>query len=72
MVQPTPLHYVNGGEPTVKECANCGVLLGDYRALARTNAGIKFFCKLEPSDDPSNACYTQWARKNPRLIRRIH
>lgn len=72
MVQPTPLHYVNGGEPSVTQCAECGVLLGDHRAVAQTNAGTKFFCKLEQGDDPEGSCFNQWSRKNPRLLRRFH
>ena len=63
--------YLNGDE-TVVACANCDTLLGNERAISHTNAGVKYFCKLEDENDPQASCYNQWARKNPRLIRRFH
>lgn len=65
MVQPTPLHHVNGGEPALGvQCANCSTWLGAERAVAHTHAGPKFFCKMEPGDNPQDSCYLQWKLKH--------
>jgi len=64
MVQPTPLHHVNGGNPELGvQCANCGAWLGDERAVASTANGARFFCKMEPGDKPEDSCYLQWRMK---------
>ena len=55
------LHHVNGGEPEVGvQCAFCQTLLGNERAVANTPGGVKFFCKMEPGDQPENSCFLQW------------
>lgn len=63
MVQPTPLHYVNGGAPQIIQCGHCGTVLGNERAVASTPGGTKFFCKMEPEDNPNDSCYLQWKRR---------
>lgn len=57
-----PLRHVNGGEPHVTKCANCGTPLGNERAVASTPGGPRFFCKHEPGDAPEYSCYLQWQR----------
>lgn len=64
MVQPTPLHYVNGGEPLAITCTNCGTMLGEERAVASTPSGAKFFCKMEHGDKVEDSCYLQWRRRH--------
>lgn len=66
MVQLTPLFHVNGGEPKPEgvQCAHCGTWLGSERAIANTPGGPRFFCKMEPEDNPQDSCYLQW-----RLLR---
>lgn len=54
------LRHVNGG---VIQCANCLAYLGNQRAIATTEHGVKFFCKMEPDDQPTESCYLQWRRK---------
>jgi hypothetical protein len=41
MVQPTPLHYVNRGEPGQTRSFNCGNILGSERCSANTSQGPK-------------------------------
>lgn len=60
MVQPTPLHYVNGGEPQVIACANCNAPLGDERAVAHTPGGVKFFCKMGEDEKVEDSCFLRW------------
>lgn len=64
MVNPTPLYRVNGksegDETDAVQCYNCGAWLGHERAVAHTPAGPKFFCKMDPGDDPQYSCYLQW------------
>lgn len=66
MATVTPLHHVNGGdrreadETDAKQCANCGTWLGNERAVANTPGGVKFFCKMEPGDNPADSCFLQW------------
>lgn len=55
----TPLHQVNGGTIT---CQQCGMELGDERAVANTPFGPRFFCKMENGDNPEYSCYTVWRR----------
>jgi hypothetical protein len=62
MVQPTPLHYVNGGEPLQISCANCGTVLGNERCVTSTPGGPKFFCKADP-EQTEDSCFNQWRRK---------
>lgn len=65
MVQPTPLHHVNGGAPLGGyQCTNCGTNLGNERAVASTPSGAKFFCKQESGDNPQDSCYLQWRRRH--------
>lgn len=61
MVQPTPLYHVNGGQPAIITCANCGAQLhdGNDRACANTPGGPRFFCKADP-EHPQDSCYLQW------------
>jgi hypothetical protein len=60
MVQATPLHHVNGGAQQPLQCAHCQTYLGNERAVANTPGGVKFFCKMEPGDNPQDSCYLQW------------
>ncbi len=64
MVQPTPLHHVNGGDKnTGVQCSNCNTWLGNDRVVASSPHGTKFFCKQEPGDNPHDSCYLQWRRR---------
>lgn len=54
------LRQVNGG---VIQCANCLAYLGNERAVSSTPQGVRFFCKMEPDDQPTESCYLQWRRK---------
>ncbi len=67
MVQPVPLHHVNGGHreaPLEICCSNCGTTLGNERAVASSPTGTKYFCKQEPGDNPHDSCYLQWRRRH--------
>lgn len=64
MVQATPLHHVNGGQPMAIQCANCNTFLGNERAIANTPGGVKFFCKMESDDKPEDSCYLQWKMRH--------
>jgi hypothetical protein len=65
MVQPTPLHYVNRGEPGQTRCFNCGNILGSERCAANTSQGPKWFCRHE-GDDPFDSCYNIWQMRQPK------
>jgi hypothetical protein len=65
MVQPTPLHYVNRGEPGQTRCFNCGNILGSERCAANTAQGPKWFCRHE-GDDPFDSCYNIWQMRQPK------
>ena len=65
MVQPTPLHYVNRGEPGQMRCFNCGNILGSERCAANTAQGPKWFCRHE-GDDPFDSCYNIWQMRQPK------
>lgn len=56
------LPFMNGAPKEGYVCANCGVNLGDVRAVARTTWGVKFFCKQETGDSKEDSCYRQWMR----------
>jgi hypothetical protein len=53
MVQATPLHHVNGGDPLALLCTNCGNTLGNDRAAANTPLGPRWSCKQEDGATPT-------------------
>lgn len=65
MVQLNLLTHVNGGEPHIVKCANCGTELGSEKAAPRCPDGrVRFFCVPERGDDPQYSCSVQWVRRH--------
>ena len=66
MAQPQLLLHVNGGDPAIVQCANCGAELDSERAAPRCPDGkVRFFCVPERGNDPQYACFSQWCRSHP-------
>lgn len=63
MVQFNLLEHVNGGEPVIVKCAQCGTELGKEKAAPRCPDGkVRFFCVPVRGDLPEYACFSQYVR----------